>query len=167
MEKITLNGVEQVEEQERHTIQSLLDAHSKSLHYLAFARQLYGNNPLNSWIKENSEIMDRQEQIINDLIEKKEVCSLYPQERLTLYPIEKDNSSQGYHADLSNNDKNFDLILHYNDDIYKTEYLVVDFGHLEFINQQDFDLIIVSLQNLLKKSKRLKGIYIECVYHIV
>lgn len=167
MEKVTLNGVEQVEEQERQTIQSLLDAHSKSLHYLAFADKIDGYSPVGSWLERDRELKKQLAERALTLIEKKEVGTLYPKERLTLYSIEKDNSSQGYHADLSNNDKNFDLILHYNDDIYKTEYLVVDFVDLEFIKRQEFDLIVASLQTLLKKSKKLKGVYIVCAYHIV
>lgn len=168
MEKVTLNGVEQISEQEAATMRALINAHSKDVHYLAFARQLYGFSPLNAWIKDNDVIMDKQQEIINKLLEKKEVCSLYPSERLSLYPIEMDDSANGYHIDLSNSDKNFADILEINDNIYKSKYLVVDFDHLEFIKKDDFETVITSLQDLLKKSKKLKDIYIrEKGYHVV
>ena len=149
MEKVTLNGVEQISEQEIDTIRALIDAHSKDVHYLAFARQLYGFSPLNAWVKDNDVIMDKQQEIIDKLLEKKEVCSLYPSERLSLYPIEMDDSANGYHIDLSNNDKNFTDIL-------------------KFIKKDDFETVITSLQDLLKKSKKLKNVYItNCAYHVI
>ena len=167
MEKVTLNGVEKLDVQEETSIRNLIDAHSKDVHYLAFARQLFRWSPLNDWVKDNSVIMNRQQEIINTLLEKKEVCSLYPSERLSLYPIEMDDFINGYHADFTNNDKNFADILEINDNIYKSKYLVVDFDNLEFIQKQDFDLIISSLQDLLEKSKKLKAIYIREMPHIV
>ena len=160
MEKVTLNGVEQISEQEAATMRALINAHSKDVHYLAFADKFKAYSSFSCWITRNIAVMSREREIIDDLLEKKELYSVFPDEKLSLYPIEI-FSDFSYHADLSNNDKNFERILELNDGVYKTKYLFVDFVDLIEINKQDFELIIFSLQDLLKRSKKLKSIYIR------
>ena len=160
MEKVTLSGVERVDVREEEKIKGLINAHGKDVHYLAFARQLYGFSPLGTWLSNNAELKDMSDEIINALIGKKELCSLFPKEKLTLYPMKKVAPGDDYYMDLADNDRNFADILYLNDNVYKTEYLAVDFDHLETIQKHDYELIISSLQDLLKKSKKLKEIVI-------
>ena len=158
--KITENGVVESTEEERKLIQSELDSHSKDLHYLAFDRQLSGFSPLGAWLNENTEVLSKENEIIESIIEGKKVCSLYPKENLTVFPFQKVENGNFYNIDLTNIDKAFADILDLNDNHYGAKYMVVDFGHTPNNLMDNFDLIIDWFKKLLKESKILAGIYI-------
>ena len=160
MQKVTVNGVIEAPESENEIVQNCLSSHSKDLHYLAFDRQLFGFSPLGSWLSESKNLIGKSEEIFNELCKKREVCSLYPEENLTLYPIIKVEEGNFYNIDLNNIEKNFNDILELNDKHYKTKYMVVDFGHTPNNLNANYGLIIESLQSLLKKSKKLEAIYL-------
>ena len=160
MKEVTLNGIIELSEKEDAIVQKLRDAHSKNLHYFAFDMSLSAFSRLGSWLTKNRELHDNSNVIINALCEKGEVCSLYPSEKLTLYPIKKVIGG-GYEIDFTNNDKNFEDILELNDNTYKTEYMIVDFGHIANNFNDNYCLIIESLKELLDKSDRLKAIYLD------
>lgn len=150
------------EEESRKLFEIVHSKESKDFHYLAFDRQLSGYSPLNVYIHSNNkEVLNDERDIINSLLKRKEVCSLYPKLNLSLYPMTKLNGCD-YEIDLDNIDKHFADILKLNDDVYKTKYMWVDFGH--GANNFDQELVLKHLRNLLQKSKILEDIYIEFLY---
>ena len=138
---------------------SMYDKSNKDYHYLAFDRQLSGFCPIDCFVRnQDASVREEEEKIFDMLLAKREVCSLYPRLNLTLYPLTK-REGPDYEIDLGNIDKHFKDILELNDKVYKTEYLVADFGH--GASNFDQDLILKKLNELLKKSKLLKEVYIE------
>ena len=130
----------------------------EEVHYLAFDRQLFGFSPLGSLLNNNVKIQRKENEIIEQLIEKQEVCSLLPHFNVSLYPIKKLSDIE-YTIDLKNIDKHFKDILYLNDKVYKTKYMFVDYGH--GAENMDKSLIEKYLNELLQKSKFLESIYIE------
>jgi hypothetical protein len=80
---------------------------------------------------------------------------------LTLYPIERVETGNGYNLLIENIDKNFEDILLINDKYYKTKYMFADFGHgaNNMDNKEKFELVIEHLIKLVKRSKFLEEIY--------
>ena len=160
MRILTLNSNKRLSQKETDRINDLVyEKHDKDFHYLAFDRQLTGFSSLGSFVMKNEELVKNEGLIMKSLFEKKEVCSLYPKEKLTLYPTQIADDLYGrYELVLDNIDKYFEDILKLNDEVYKTKYLFVDFGH----GAENFDeeLIVQKLKDLLVKSNILETIYI-------
>ena len=93
------------------------------------------------------------------LLDNRQVMSIYPLENLTLYPIIKINDVE-YEIEFYNIDKHFRDIASINDELYKTPYLFVDFGH--GANNFNEELILNKLRELFSTCKILKEIYLEC-----
>ncbi|MBP5574145.1 MAG: hypothetical protein J6X50_00115 [Bacilli bacterium] len=157
MKQLTLNDCVLLNEQEQKRIENLIGNHDKNFHYLAFDRQLHGFSPLGSFLGDARDILAKEQEIMDSLIEKQEVCSLYPRVLLTLYPIRRIDYER-YELELNNISKHFTDILELNDQVYKTKYLFVDFGH--GAANFDQDLLYEMLRNLLRKSNLLEAIYI-------
>lgn len=162
MKKITNNGKDLVKEEDNFN-HEILQSHSKDIHYLTFDRQLSGFSPLGCFISKNSKVRDSEKKIMLALTENKRVCSLYPDELLTLYPIEYVEGGNGYNVLLDNIGKHFDDILHLNDEVYKTKYMYVDFGHgaNNLRIEQNYTLVLEYLNRLLQKSKVLEKIFFD------
>ncbi len=162
MRKLTENGIIEAENKAPFT-HEYIKSHNKDLHYLAFDRQLSGFSPLGYFFYENEDIRSNEKEIIDALIAKKEVCSLYPKAVLTLYPIEKVEEGNGYNIVLENIEKHFADILYLNDEVYKTKYMFVDFGHgaNNLQNTDNYNLVLESLRKLKQKSKILQEIFID------
>ncbi len=161
MKKITENGFVEVEYVAPLT-HEYIQSHNKDLHYLSMENGLGGFSPLGSFLGKHKDIMGKEREIMATLIAKKEVCSLYPQERLTLYPIEK--LEDGYNVLMENMDKHFADILELNDNFYKTKYMYVDFWQREAKKLKDdanFHLMVAYLVALKKKSKYLQEIFFD------
>ena len=159
MRKITLNGIEKIDSKEYDRIFTLVfKEHSADFHYLAFDRQLSGFSPLGTYILDYPVIKAKEDEIMAALVERKEVESLYPEAKLSLYPVTKIDGPE-YSLDLENCEKHFADILELNDAVYKTKYLYVDFGH----GAENFDeaLLIEKFSELLAKSNVLEAVYIE------
>ena len=83
---------------------------------------------------------------------------MYPKLKLTLYPLSKINDSS-YSIDLDGIDKHFADILELNDKVYKSKFLLVNFGHLpDNFNQE---LLVTKIIELLEKSLILEEVYFE------
>ena len=119
---------------------------------------MHGFSPLGSFLGDARDILEKEQEIMDSLIEKQEVCSLYPRVNLTLFPIRRIDYER-YELELNNISKHFTDILKLNDKVYKTKYLFVDFGH--GASNFDQDLLFEMLRNLLRKSDFLEAIYIE------
>lgn len=159
MRQLKINEILELNEEKTREISRLVfEEHSKDVHYLAFDRQLTGFSPLGSFLTKNEKIRENENKIMEIFLEKKEVCSLYPLEFLTLFPIELLNNNE-YRIIYDNIDKDFKDILELNDKTYKTKYLYVDFGH--GANNFDEELLFKYLRKLLEMSKILEAIYIE------
>ena len=151
---ITLN-----EEEDKAVFEEVYNKPANDYHYLAFDRQLGGYCPLNVYVtSHDASIMKDEKAIFEKLLTKREVCSLYPRLRLTLYPLTKLDGPE-YEIDLENIDKHFADILELNDKVYKTKYLFVNFGH--GASNFNKELIVAKLRELLDKSKLLEKIYLE------
>ena len=87
MKQLTLDNCFDSSVQEQKKIETLLNKHDKSLHFLALDKTFEGFSPLNSFVGNYPDIKEKEQEIFNSLIEKQEVCSLYPRLNLTLYPI--------------------------------------------------------------------------------
>ena len=102
MRKITLNGIEKIDSKEYDRIFTLVfKEHNDDFHYLAFDRQLSGFSPLGTYILDYPVIKAKEDEIMAALVERKEVESLYPEAKLSLYPVTKIEGSQ-YFLDLEN-----------------------------------------------------------------
>ncbi len=159
MRILTLNSYEKLNKKETARITDLVyEKHDENFHYLAFDRQLTGYSYLGTFVMKNADLVNSEDQIMKSLLERKEVCSLYPKEKLTLYPITPTGLYGKYELILDNINKHFEDILKLNDEVYKTKYLFVDFGH----GAENFDegLIVQKLKDLLVKSNILETIYI-------
>ena len=159
MRIITKNGIENLSKEENDRIFKLVyEDHSDDFHYLAFDRQLGGFNPLAAYVEKYPAIYEREDEIIAALVEKKEVESLYPVAKVSLYPVTQIDGPK-YSLDMANYEKHFSDILKLNDTVYKTKNLIVYFGH----GAENFDetLVIQQLSELLSKSNLLEAIYIE------
>ncbi len=162
MKKITENMFVEAENVAPFT-HEYIQSHSKDLHYVSMENRLGGFSPLGCFLQNDKDIMEKEGEIMATLIARKEVCSLYPQERLTLYPIEKLNEG-GYNVLLENMDKHFADILELNDKVYKTKYIYVDFWQREAKNLKDdanFHLMVEYLVELKKKSKYLQEVFFD------
>lgn len=159
MRRITKNGIETLSVEEYQQIHNLVyTENSGDFHYLAFDRQLSGFSPLGTFLLNYPDIRDNESEIISELLKRKEVESLYPKAKISLYPVTQIVESR-YSLDMANYEKHFADILELNDTVYKTKNLIVDFGH----GADNFDesLIIQQLSNLLLKSKLLEAVYLE------
>ena len=151
MRKLTLNSYEKLNKKETDKIYDLVyENHDKNFHYLAFDRQLTGYSYLGTFVMKNADLVNNEDQIMKSLLERKEVCSLYPITTTGLYGE--------YELILDNIDKHFEDILKLNDEVYKTKYLFVDFGH--GAENYDEELLINKIKELLKKSKLLEAAYL-------
>ena len=160
MRRLTLTGVETLnEEDSKRIFDEVYKDHNKNYHYLAFDRQLTGFSPLGTFVKDNELIVKNESKIMELLLDNRQVMSLYPLENLTLYPIIKINDVE-YEIEFYNADKHFRDIASINDELYKTPYLFVDFGH--GANNFNEELILNKLRELLSNCKILKEIYLEC-----
>ena len=160
MKKIIMNGIEELSKEENdHIFNLVYEKHSDAFHYLAFDRQLSGFSPLGTYIQNYPELKEKEGEIIAALIDHQEVESLYPVAKLSLYPVTQIDGAQ-YYLDMVNYEKHFADILELNDNVYKTQHLVVDFGH----GAENFDeaLVIQQLRELLSKSQILEDVYLEC-----
>ena len=92
------------------------------------------------------------------MLDRKEVESLYPRAKISLYPVTKIDGPQ-YYLDMDNCEKHFADVLQLNDTVYKTKYIYVYFGH----GAENFDesFLIQRLSELLPKSNTLEAVYIE------
>lgn len=159
MRKLTLNSYEKLNKKETARITDLVyEKHDKDFHYLAFDRQLTGYSYLGTFVMKNADLVNNEDQIMKSLLERKEVCSLYPKEKLTLYPVTPTGLYGEYELILDNIDKHFEDILKLNDEVYKTKYLFVDFGH--GAENYDEELLINKIKELLRKSKLLEAAYL-------
>lgn len=160
MRILTLNSNKRLSQKETDRINDLVyEKHDKDFHYLAFDRQLTGFSSLGTFVMNNEELVKNEDLIMKSLFEKKEVCSLYPKEKLTLYPTQIGDDLYGrYELVLDNIDKHFEDILKLNDNVYKTKYLFVDFGH--GAENYDEKLLITKIKELLKKSELLEAVYL-------
>lgn len=159
MRKIAKNGIEVMSDDEKQRVfDSVYNEHSDDFHYLAFDRQLSGFSPLGTYTQNYPALKEKESEIISALVERQEVESLYPVAKLSLYPVTQVDGAQ-YSLDMANYEKHFADILKLNDTIYKTKYLLADFGH----GADNFDesLVIQQLSELLSKSELLEAIYIE------
>ena len=159
MRKITMSGIETLSDAENQRIFDLVyNGNNGDFHYLAFDRQLAGFSPLGTYISNYPSIKEKENEIIAALINRNEVESLYPDAKLSLYPVTQIEGSQ-YSLDMANYEKHFSDILELNDTVYKTKNLFVYFGHgAENFNE---DLVIQQLRELLSKSTILENIYLE------
>ena len=159
MRKISKNGIEDLSTEESQRIFDLVfNGHCDDFHYLAFDKQLAGFSPLGTYISNYPTISEKESEIIAALVERKEVESLYPAAKLSLYPVTQIDDPK-YYLDMVNYEKHFADILKLNDTVYKTKNLFVDFGH----GAENFDetLVIQQLRELLSKSTILENIYLE------
>ncbi|SDY38621.1 hypothetical protein SAMN02910264_02137 [Ruminococcaceae bacterium YAD3003] len=162
MRKITNNGIEKLSKEEHDKILNLVfEERSDDFHFLAFDRQMNGFNPLSVYVGNYPAICERKDEIMAALVGKQEVESLYPDAKLSLYPVTWIDGTE-YSLEMTNYEKHFADILELNDTIYKTKNLIVYFGH----GAENFDeaLVIQKLSELLSKSKMLEAIYIEDIY---
>ena len=157
MNKITKNGMIKISEEEKNTVDNLLSEHSKDLHYLLFDRQLTGFCPVGCFLLDNDEIRSNELTIVNTVITKQRICSLYPKELFTIYPFKETTEGNLYTVDFEHIDRHFDDILELNDNVYKTKYMYVDFGHSA--NNMNYSLIEKYLRDLIQKSNILEAIY--------
>ena len=151
MIRIDKNGEIKTEDL-NNVFNDVFENHNTNYHYLAFDRQIAGFSPLGTFVKDET-IRQNEANIIGELIKRQEVCSLYPKLNLTLYPIQK-ITNVDYVVDLKNIKKHFKDILDLNDNVYKTKYMFVDYGH----GAQNMDKTLVEkhLRALLKKASFLK-----------
>ena len=163
MYKLTENGVIELSDAENKNVSDDIYAKkNKDYHCLAFDKQLSGYTPLNTYIVSNNpDVLKDEEGIITSLLERKEVCSLYPKLNLSLYPITKLEGDK-FEIDLDNIEKHFADILKLNYEVYKTKYLWVSFG--QDVKNFDQGLFLKHLRRLLKESKLLKDIYINYLF---
>ena len=160
MYRLTDNDVVYLDDSEFKKIHDAVYVRNDSnYHYLAFDRQLGGYSPLNVYVTNaDASIMNDEEDIIKSLLARREICSLYPRLKLSLYPLTRLEGSE-YDLDLENIDKHFADILKLNDEVYKTKYMFVNFGH--GASNYNKELLLKHLRELKKKSKILEEIYIE------
>jgi len=168
MIEITKDNIIKLDEVESSKVEALVKNWDGNVHYLLFDKQLYGFSPVSCYLGAAPEekkdyiynnIICKNDEIFDSIIERKEVCSLYEPKgniTLSLYPIRF--TEKGYEILLEKVDGCFNGILELNDDYYKTSVMFVDFGH--GADNMDKDMIINKLRELLNKSKVLKNIYL-------
>ena len=163
MLELTLNGTKELSAEEHEKIfNDIYNQCNNQYHYLAFDRQIHGFSPLGTYALNYVELRQHENEIIDKLIAKQEVCCLHPIANLTLYPIlnyTRGGNDYEYDVDIENAKKHFADILTINDNVLKTPYLYVQFGHGP--NNLDTKLVYKYLGDMLKKSHCLKRIFIE------
>ena len=160
MYKFDKNGFTKLSKAEDDRVfKEIFDDGDKNYHFLSLDRQLGGFCPIGAYVMHVCPcVLKEEKRIYSSLMARKEVCSLFPKVRISIYPLTRLDGPE-YELDLKNISKHFNDILELNDNYYHTPYLYFYTGH----GAKNFDgeLFKKYLLDLLAKSKELRAIYTD------